>query len=181
MNKHSIMLIIFLFLALMLSAEKTRITEPRIEKLDAFHVMGLQIKDSLDSAKLTQLWMDYYRLNGKIPEPVPGVEYGIKYFGKEFDPATLKGFYYLVGAQVKAAVKAPEPLKTRTVPPATYLVFEHRGPISKINNTYSDIFNQYFPKSKYTPAPQDVFEKYDARYKLDSEDSVLEIWVPISL
>ncbi|MDP3113985.1 MAG: GyrI-like domain-containing protein [Candidatus Cloacimonadaceae bacterium] len=181
MNKSNLMIILFALLVVMLSAQKTSFTEPRIEKRGEFHVMGLQLKDSLDGAKLTQLWIDYYRLNAKIPEPVYGVEYGIKYFGKDFDPATMKGFYYLVGSEVKSLGKTPEPLNAHTVPSATYLVFEHRGSIADINHTYSHIFNHWFPKSKYKPAPQDVFEKYDARYKLGAADSLLEIWVPISL
>lgn len=161
------------------ATEEIKLDDPREEKLEAFHVMGLQIKDSMESEKVTKLWMDYFEVRELIPDPYPEADYGVTYFTEDFDPQTWKGYYTLAGARVKSLEKIPEQLVGHTVPGGIYLVFEHKGSIHKIESSYNYIYNKYMPASKYQPLMQDVFERYDERYQHESDDSLMEIWVPV--
>jgi len=157
------------------------LNEPRLERRDAFPVAGIQVRDVMEQDVLMKLWMDFMELRHLIPDPVSPVEYGISYYGEDFDPETETGYYYLVAQEVKALDDLPEPLVGHTVPAGNYLVFEHRGSIHQIQNSFGYIFGKYFQNSKFIPARQDVFELYDERFAGESPDSVVEIWVPVHI
>ncbi|MDP2173750.1 MAG: GyrI-like domain-containing protein [Candidatus Cloacimonadaceae bacterium] len=161
------------------ATEEIKLDDPREEKLEAFHVIGLQIKDSMESEEMMKLWMDYFEVRDLIPDRYPEADYGVTYFTEDFDPQTWKGFYYLVGSQVKSLENIPEPLVGHTVPGGLYLVFEHLGSVASIGKSYDYIFSMYFMDSKYQPLMQEVFERYGERFKHGNDKSVLEIWVPV--
>ena len=159
--------------------EEQKFPKPRFEKRPGFLVMGIEAEDALEGDTMMALWMDFFKIQPTIPEPVGEAIYGITYYGDDYDPQTMKGYKYLVGMEVAVEVKLPEGLVMHKVPDGYYAVFEHRGPIEKINATYEYIFGGWILDSGYKSAPQDVFEVYDARFKQDSDASVMEIWVPV--
>jgi len=165
--------------------QKTIITkestlEPRYQKLAAFYVIGLEEEDAMEGGKMMELWGAYFENKDNIPNPISDTAYGITYFGKNYNPQTMKGYKYFVGRQVKDLDNVPQNLLGHEVPAANYAVFEHKGKIETIGNTYAYIFGEWLKQSGKKPAMQDVFELYDERFIHDSDNSVLEIWVPIA-
>jgi len=66
------------------------------------------------------------------------------------------------------------------VPAARYAVFEHHGLLDKMHQTYEYIFGVWMPENGYVMADADSLEVYDERFKVGKDDSVFEIWVPIT-
>lgn len=155
------------------------IPEPRFENRGEFTVMGVSLRDNNDPTARMRLWLDLYRMQSAIPNAVPGTEYGVTHYAPDYDPATQKGIVYLIGNEVSSVDYVPSGMVQRVVPAARYAVFEHRGAMERLGETYNYIFGEWLPTHKVRALGQDIFERYDARFSFDSEDSVLEIWVPV--
>ncbi len=63
-----------------------------------------------------------------------------------------------------------------------YLVFQHKGSMKKLKDTYSEIYRKAIPTSDYSLDLQRQFlhfEKYDHRFNWNNPDSIIEIYIPI--
>lgn len=87
-------------------------------------------------------------------------------------------FYYCA---IPKKTVVPVGFKLKEIQESFYLVVEHVGSMNKIYNTYGKIYQELLPHLPYTPITSDFlhFEKYDARFHWNREDSIIEIWVPI--
>lgn len=182
MKKYTFGLMVLLFLYGFLystNTSKSSIPEPRFENRSQFYVMGVSLRDNSDPTEKMRLWLDLYRVQSGIPNVVPGAEFGVTYYAPDYDLTTRKGIVYLIGNEVSAPEYVPIGLTLRAVPQARYAVFEHRGTMDKLSDTYNYIFSEWLPKHKVRALGQDIFERYDSRFSFDSEESVLEIWVPV--
>lgn len=153
--------------------------EPRFETRSKFQVMGVSLRDNNDPTEKMRLWLNLYRVQSGIPNAVAGAEFGVTYYASDYNPSSQKGIIYLIGNEVQSAEYIPSGMTLRTIPEARYAVFEHRGTIDTLGDTYKYIFSDWLPKHKVRALGQDIFEKYDSRFSFDSEDSVMEIWVPV--
>ena len=61
---------------------------------------------------------------------------------------------------------------------ATFAVFTHKGPISKIADTIHYIDRVWAPASEFKHSGIEI-ERYDARYGGNSDDSEIEYWVSV--
>ncbi len=184
MNKIILVTVVLLLLGLLLYAEETVIPQnenpvPRFEKRDAFLVIGLETKDDMEGDNMMNVWMDFFKVQSKIPETIGKDMYGITYMGESYDPDTMKGYIYFVGMRVKEECNVPEGLLLHKVPAGYYAVFEHKGKVENIGNTYNYIYGEWTYTSGYKPLMQDVFELYGDRFIDGSEESVTEIWIPV--
>jgi predicted transcriptional regulator YdeE len=86
-----------------------------------------------------------------------------------------------VGLEVDELEKLPPELLAKILPPTTYAVFTLEG-----EQIVSDwpllIYNEWLPTSDYQSAHPYSFQRYDERFQgMDRvEDSVLEVYVPVS-
>lgn len=184
MQRFLLLPMIMVFCIACLTAENTsqssnKTSSPRFEKRASFTVMGVQAKDALDEATMDKIRREFAELKDAVPKPVGIAEYGITYFGRDFDPNKRTGYYYLVGKEVESASVVPQGLTVHQVPDAYYAIFEHRGPATAADQTMDYIFGEWIPKSGYSAAMQDILVKYDERFKIESPESVMEIWVPL--
>ncbi|MGC9362707.1 MAG: GyrI-like domain-containing protein, partial [Candidatus Syntrophosphaera sp.] len=95
------------------------------------------------------------------------------------DPEKGTEYMYFAGVEVEDGMKVPEGAKIHKVPAGHYAVFEHRGDIASIGETYDYIYGKWMYESGRKPARQDMFELYDERFEPGSGESVVEIWVPV--
>lgn len=53
--------------------------------------------------------------------------------------------------------------------------------MDKIYETYGKIYQEIIPSTSYIPIKDIIlhFEKYDYRFQWNSDNSVIEIWIPI--
>lgn len=151
----------------------------RFEASEPFIVMGLEAQNAMDGDAMMELWKKFFTLGDKLPEPVGNRLYGIYYPGEKYDPATMHGYNYFVGMEVKDKVDLPEDLQLHKVPGGNYAVFEYLGPVKEIGRAYEYIYGEWLTTTGYKPASLEMFEAYDDRFDEDSPESVVEIWIPV--
>jgi AraC family transcriptional regulator len=66
------------------------------------------------------------------------------------------------------------------VPAQTYAVFDHRGYVSELRQTYAAIFDRWFPARGERLAPGPVLERHDPRFDVKTGRGGLEIWAPLA-
>lgn len=182
MNTRALLICGFVCMAVFLySVDSLNVPAPRLEVKPAFNLMGKSLRDTRDPGTLLMLWLDFFKIESSVPKPVPGVEYGLYAYGDKVPATSSKQIIYLAGYEVPSLNPKPSLLDATSVPGAKYAVFEHRGPVSNVMSTINSIFSSWLPAHQLSPAANFYFERYDARYKTESPDSVIEIWVPVEL
>ncbi|MDD2596625.1 MAG: AraC family transcriptional regulator [Candidatus Cloacimonetes bacterium] len=155
-----------------------KMLSPKIEKMDAFRVVGVHTKAS-PSGTLHQLWAEFTRRHGEIKDVIdPTKAYQVCVFDKS-DPAAEE-YTFIAGMHVNDEAKVPEGMIAQKVPAAEYAVFEHHGSLEKMHQTYEYIFGVWLAENGYQMAEADSLEIYDERFNPESADSVFEIRIPIS-
>ncbi len=69
------------------------------------------------------------------------------------------------------------------IPAGNYLKFNHRGSMSTIKKTINEIYNSVIPKSHIEVDRNRTmihFERYDSKFNWNRQDSVVELYVPIT-
>ncbi len=87
--------------------------------------------------------------------------------------------FYIAGAEVTDFKSIPEGMVQKTVPAGRYAVFTHKGKLDKLEFTMSYIYGSWLPKSGEELREAPDLEVYDERFKLDSDDSEVDLYVPI--
>lgn len=182
-------LLIFVMLAGALWAENaipegefSTTREPKEAQRPAMLVAGYEILDSMDSAEIMKLWMNLMENYSKIESATGDVLYGITYFTEAYDPESHKGYAYMAATEIKSEEGLPEGMVVRKVDAASYLVFEHKGPLKYLEHSFNYIFQEFMPTNKRTMLFSDVLEVYGERYDAmnpESPDSIIEIWMPV--
>jgi len=152
---------------------------PREEKMGEMLMIGVESIDTTDTEAYMQMWAKFFEMDELISGNVGDAYYGISYMvtnaeGKE-------SWAYMVAAQVNSLDKIPEGMVSRRIPARNYLVFEHKGSVEGIASSYEYIYGTYARSGKHKILFADSLERYDHRYKAGSEDSVVEIWVPVEV
>lgn len=124
------------------------------------------------------LWEKYVPRSQEIVSRVSPTDVGVC-----FDPGQDKTHpdecFYIAGTEVKSMDQIPQGMMSMTIPAGRYAVFTHKGSLQKLQMTMKYIYGSWLPKSgeKLRDAPD--FEVYDQRFKPDSEDSELDIYIPV--
>jgi len=175
--KHIIFLLLMVMTGFSLCmAEETEIV-PREAKLPDMIMVGVQIIDSMEQEAYMKLWEEFFEIDEKVPEATGDAYYGISFATRNAEGKDAWG--YMVATQVKSVEKLPEGLVSRKIPARNYIVFEHHGPVEKIGGLYEYIYGKYGQSGKHKLLYAESLERYDHRFKEGSEDSLVEIWVPV--
>ena len=84
---------------------------------------------------------------------------------------------YAAGSEVIEFTDIPKGMEEIELPESEYFVFLHKGKLDTLGNTYGGIMEKI---EKLGKKQKDFWiEKYDNRYKANSDDSEFEILVPI--
>jgi AraC family transcriptional regulator len=67
----------------------------------------------------------------------------------------------------------------KVVPAGRYAVFTHKGKLDKLEHTMSYIYGSWLPKSGEELREAADLEIYDERFKFGSDDSELDIYIPV--
>jgi AraC family transcriptional regulator len=151
--------------------------QPKIVERQAFHVVGMTQRftpGKIDG--IPALWDRFILRAGEIEGIVPGVHYGI---GADDRRPGDPGFLYTAGAGVTSLGPVPEGMNVITVPAGRYAVFTHRGPVTHFAKTIVSVWNHWLPASGHKARHAPDFECYDARFKMNSPDSEVDLYIPI--
>jgi AraC family transcriptional regulator len=149
----------------------------REDKLGDMLMVGIEMVDTMDQEAYMTLWEKFFEFDSKIPNAMEDAYYGISFATQTAEGKDAWG--YMVAAAVKSLEEVPEEMVVRKIPARKYVVFEHKGSVEKIGGLYEYIYSQYANSGKHKLLFAESLERYDHRYKAGSEDSIMEIWVPV--
>lgn len=116
-----------------------------------------------------------YRAMGAIPGRVGSVRYGAM-CGTDVAKQRLE---YMCAIEVETFDALPETVGRMRVPQAHYAVFTHDGPVSKLGETWTAIWQQWVPASGIKLAATPDFERYGEGFDMATMSGDTEIWLPI--
>lgn len=153
----------------------TPIAEPRIVTGKPLLIAGFDGHFSMDNTQgIPLLWQKIAPHFGHIPGQRGYVAYGASYNCDEFG-----AFDYIAGAEVSSFGGLPDEFARLSVPEQLCAVFEHRGHITGIAQTYKAIWQDWLPKSGREPEMGVALERMDERFDGATGNGVVEIWVPL--
>lgn len=148
---------------------------PRLERGRELLITGISGRFSVESNEgIPALWRAFEPYLGKVPDQVGGVAYGVC-----FNPDGEGGFEYLAGVQVGGNSRLTAPLRSIRLSPRRYAVFEHRGHVSTVHQTFYTIWNDWLPRSGHKAADAPEFERCSEDFDPVAGTGTLEIWFPI--
>lgn len=160
------------------------VIEPEYVELDEMTVVGLSSLVSMKCNLIHQLWERFMPREQEIENvTIPGVALEVSF---DYEPVLNEGeaedllFFDLVGLPVSSTEDIPEGMTYKVVPAHKYAKFVHKGPISKIMETYNYIHEVWLTQSGHEYDYDACgIEWYDERFKIEDEDSEFDIYFPI--
>lgn len=111
----------------------------------------------------------------RIPHRVDGIPIGIQ------KPANDDGeFDYICAAEVTASGDLPPDLLRIEIPSRRYAVFEHRGHVSTLFDTYAAIWNEALHEHGWAPAQAPVIERHSPNFDPETGEGGLSLWIPLA-
>lgn len=138
--------------------------------------------ESNNNLVIPALWNDFFAIANRIQSNDPdGAFYGLcaspEYVGSERkrpDEAL-----YLAAAKVDQDASVPKNTCRWTTPAGFYAKFEHAGPVFRLGETMAYIYQKWIPNHRAEHAFSPDIERYDHRFDPFSDDSFMDIFIPI--
>jgi AraC family transcriptional regulator len=147
----------------------------KYEVLPAFRVMGLEYIGNNAHQEIHLLWSVLNTRIKEIPEQ-GNYAYGVC----SMLPGSKAGWMeYVAGLKVSPDADVPEGMVIFDVPKNNYAVFEHRGSLETLGNTYRMI-QEWWQRSDKQQAGKYDMEVYDEKFKDFRPDSVFYIYEPVN-
>ena len=136
----------------------------KIEHIQSFMVIG--ISNDLSPTGMKDTWDQLYARMNEIPYMInPKIGYGL-----------LVNRRYTACMEVASVGNLPEGMDGMVVPANDYAIFMHKGKIKYLKQTWDLILKQY---ASQLDMLQPNFERYDERFNPVSDDSIVEIYIPL--
>lgn len=158
------------------AADTTVVGTPHIEKEEALTIVGLSELCSFDSVvKIPGLWQRFMsQFYAAIPGKVSDIPVGVSHAaGDEGD------FRYLCGVEVARVNGKPGDLVTLELPARPYAVFEHREHISRLTETYRQIWNETLPAAGRVVADAPILERFNQGFDTRTGEGGVQLWIPL--
>ncbi len=150
----------------------------KFETKPAFTVVGLRYFGKNEHQEIAQMWGEFNRREAEIQHAISGPCYGVCSMP---DEANDGAFEYVACVEVSRVDEEhlPEGMVVRHVPAARYAVFEHKGRLNTLGDTYNNIYQKWIPQSGLKLKGGFDMEVYDCKFKLNSDDSIFYIYVSV--
>jgi AraC family transcriptional regulator len=150
---------------------------PRFVDEPMIRVVGLVERCSFDTTiTIAAQWQRFMAVYyDAISEKLDRIPIGVN------QPADDDGrFQYMCGAEVsRFATHAPE-LQRLEIPARQYAVFEHRGHVSTLFQSYGHIWNEAMPASGRLVADAPVIERHNPTFDTRTGEGGLTVWIPLA-
>jgi AraC family transcriptional regulator len=105
-------------------------------------------------------------------------------YGLSYNPQPGDQFSYMAAVVVSDITGLPDGFEVKNIPAVTYARFCHKGDFRNLKSTLHDIYNKWLPDSAFHLVPGwkcglSHFERYDQRFDWSSEDSEIDIFLPV--
>jgi len=164
--------------ALRLTSGQARPPIPRIQSLGRLRLVGLSAPCSYDKTiAIPAQWQNFISNHyDAIPDTTEAMPIGVCRA-----PDDEGCFEYMCAAEVSAFGPRREPLTHLDLEPRTYAVFDHRGHVSTIFDTYAAIWNEVLPALARPVGDGHVLEFHNDAFDPDSGLGGLTIWIPLAV
>lgn len=154
-----------------------RLDPPRFRKEGTIRVAGLSESVSFETViKIPAQWQrfmsSFYHL---IPDKLDEIPVGLSQAGDDEGQ-----FQYLSGVEVARFGDIPDGLTKVELEPTTYAIFDHRGHVSTIYETYSAIWNEALPACGRTVADAPIIERHNPTFDPATGEGGLTLWIPLA-
>ena len=152
--------------------------EPKFVSLPAFDVVGTAYTGNNANQEIAQMWEHEFNPRWKEIKHAINTEvcYGVCLMPSDLPQGH---FRYLAAVEVSKVEAVPQGMEVEHIPACKYAVFEHRGALDKLGQTYQHIYEEWLPKSGLKRAPGPDLEYYNSDFKDFSPDSILYLYVPV--
>jgi AraC family transcriptional regulator len=115
---------------------------PALIKSEAVRIVGLSERCSWESViKIPVQWQRFMPYMSAIPDRLDRMPVGVSHAADDEGQ-----FEYICGVEVARFGENSPGLKNLEIPPRPYAVFQHRGHISTVRETYLAIWNKALPE-----------------------------------
>jgi AraC family transcriptional regulator len=153
-----------------------RLDPPRIVDHPIVRVVGLAERCSFDTTiTIPAQWQRFMECYDAIPYKRDEIPVGISYSADDDGQ-----FLYMCGAEVHRFEERPRGLLHLEIPARPYAVFEHRGHVSTIYETYRSIWNEAMPATGRAVADAPVIERHNPAFNPRTGEGGLTLWIPLA-
>ena len=157
--------------------ERPALAPPWLTEAPAVRAVGLSARHSFDKVigipiQWQTFMADHY---GHIPHRVDGIPIGIQKSADEDG-----GFDYVCAAEVTAFGNLPEGLQRIEIPARRCAVFEHRGHVSTLFDTYAAIWNEELQEHGWAPSQAPTIERHSASFDPETGEGGLALWISLA-
>jgi AraC family transcriptional regulator len=150
---------------------------PALTEGAAIRAVGLAARHAYDRViGIPIQWQTFMASHyGYIPHRVEGIPIGIQ------QPADDEGvFEYICAAEVTAFGSLPPGLLRIEIPSRRYAVFEHRGHVSTLFDTYALIWNEALGEHGLVLAHSPVIERHSPSFDPATGEGGVSLWMPLA-
>lgn len=140
-------------------------------------LLGIRARSAFGAAAKTipALWQTFMPEYEGIPDKAEAIPLGVY---ADFDDEGNFDFWCAV--EVTRASDVPRPLEKLAVPKQTYAVFQHRGHVSTLGETYDVIWNDWLPFSGRASADGPSLERANPGFDPRTGNGGHTIWIPLT-
>jgi AraC family transcriptional regulator len=153
----------------------TKINDPRIETTGELLFVGLsEVIAYRDTQKIAGQWQRF--MSGpyeEIEHKNPSIPVGVTMQDEE------GGMSYVCAAEVTRFGRFPRGLTKVTLGPSAYLVFEHQGHVTELDQTYAAIWDEWLPASGRKPADAPGLQRHNPTFDPHTGNGGVTIWIPV--
>ncbi len=152
--------------------------EMEIKEKAGFKVVGIGIDTSVQECiknnKIPALWKKFidelWMINNRVD--------GKNFYGLSLTTGECS-FNHIACVEVSNIDEVPKDMVAKEIPGSRYAVWTYKGKMPGLTEAYRWLYEEGMPKSGLKQKKDLWLEKYDERYKDDSDESIMEIWIPI--
>ena len=149
---------------------------PRFVDDQIIRVVGLAERCSFDTTiTIPAQWQRFMECYRAIPFRREEIPVGVSYSADDDGQ-----FLYMCGAVVHRFGERMRGLMQLEIPPRTYAVFEHRGHVSTIYETYRSIWSDAIPATGRSVADAPVIERHNPTFDPRTGEGGLTLWIPLA-
>jgi AraC family transcriptional regulator len=153
-----------------------RLDQPRIVDDQTVRVVGLAEPCSFETIiNIPAQWQRFMECYDAIPSKRNQIPVGVTYSADDDGQ-----FLYMCGAEVHRFGARSHDLLHLEIPPREYAVFEHRGHVSTIYETYRSIWNETMPATGRAVADAPVIERHNPTFNPRTGEGGLTLWIPLA-
>lgn len=146
-------------------------------------IMGIEGINSIVENNLPELWTSFlpriHEIHHKVLEPVA---YSICRSSPPIISAITEDDSYklLIGVEVTSIQGIPAQMRTCKIHAGKYVVFRHKGPVKRLQDTYHFIWGHWLQHTDKELDERDDFEVYGPDFiGPDHENSIVKIYIPV--